>query len=49
MHELIGSFLSNESPFGRLMSRIGIIIVANLLFILCSLPVITMGASLCAM
>ena len=49
MRELIGSFLSNESPFGRLMSWIGIIIAANLLFILCSLPFVTMGASLCAM
>ena len=45
MHELINSFISNESPFGRVMTKIGIIIGANLMFILFSLPVVTIGAS----
>ncbi len=38
--------MSNESPFGRLMTKVGIIICANLMFILFSLPVVTIGASL---
>ena len=46
MHELISSFLSNESRFGRLMTRWGIVIAANLMFILFSLPVVTTGAAL---
>ena len=29
--------MSNESPFGRLMTKVGIIICANLMFILFSL------------
>ena len=45
MHELINSLISNESPFGRVMTKIGIIIGANLMFILFSLPVVTIGAS----
>ena len=44
MHELISSFLSNESPFGRFMTKAGIIIGANLMFILLSLPLVTAGA-----
>ena len=46
MHELISSFLSNESRFGRLMTRWGIVIAANLMFIVFSLPVVTTGAAL---
>ena len=37
MHHFINSFMSNDSPFGRLMTKIGIIICANLMFILFSL------------
>ena len=49
MHELIGSFLSNESRFGRVMTRCAIIVAANLLFILFSFPVVTAGAALAAL
>ena len=41
--------MSNDSPFGRLMTKIGIIICANLMFILFSLPVVTIGASYAAL
>lgn len=49
MRELISGFLSNESAFGRLMTRWGIIIAANLMFVLFSLPVVTTGAALAAL
>ena len=49
MHELLSGFLSNESRFGRIMTRCGIIIAANVLFLLFSLPVVTTGASLAAL
>ncbi|MDO5131840.1 MAG: YesL family protein [Eubacteriales bacterium] len=49
MHELLGSLLSNESAFGRLMTRCGVIIGANLLFVIFSMPVITIGASSAAL
>ncbi len=39
------SFLDNHSVFGRLMTRCGILIAGNLLFLAFSLPVITIGAS----
>ena len=46
MHEIIGSLISNESLFGRIMTRIGTVIAANLMFILFSMPVVTAGAAL---
>lgn len=46
MHELISSLLSNDSRFGRLMTRWGIVIAANLMFIVFTLPVVTTGAAL---
>ena len=49
MRELLSSFLSNESTFGRLMTRCGIVIAANLLFVLFSLPVVTIGAGWAAL
>ena len=39
------SFLDNDSLFGQMMTRCGILIAANLLFLLFSLPVFTIGAS----
>ena len=39
------SFLDNNSVFGRIMTRCGILIAGNLLFLLCALPVFTLGAS----
>ena len=49
MQELLSGFLGNESAFGRLMTRIGIILGANLMFVLFSLPVVTAGASAVAL
>lgn len=44
--EFIRSFLGNDSFFGRLMYRLGVVIIGNLLFVICSIPVFTVGASL---
>lgn len=49
MGEKLQGFLDNESAFGRLMTRCGIIIGANIMFILFSLPVVTVGASYVAL
>ena len=49
MRELLSGFLSNESSFGRLMTRWGIIIGANLMFVLFSLPLVTAGAAFVAL
>lgn len=49
MRELMSSFLSNDSAFGRVMTRCGVVIGANLMFVIFSLPVITMGASYAAL
>ena len=49
MQEQINAFLSNDSSFGRLMTRLGIIIGANLMFVLFSLPVVTAGAAWAAL
>lgn len=45
MRGFINSFMSNESAFGRVMNKVYIIICANLMFVLCSLPIVTIGAS----
>lgn len=45
MRNFINSFMSSDSAFGRVMTKIGIIICANLMFVLFSLPVLTIGAS----
>ena len=45
----IGGFLSNDSWFGQLMSRIGIVVEANILFCIFCLPVVTVGASYTAL
>lgn len=49
MSDLMGGFLSNDSLFGRIMTRLGIIIAANILFVLCTVPVITAGAGFAAL
>lgn len=46
MGDLLGGVLSNDSLFGRIMTRIGIIIAANFLFVLTTVPVITAGPDL---
>jgi uncharacterized membrane protein YesL len=45
MRDWINSFLSNDSTFGKTMTKIGIIIGANLIFVFVSLPVVTTGAA----
>lgn len=42
---IIGGFLGNDSIFGRLMTKVGTIIAANVLFAVCSIPVVTIGAA----
>ena len=49
MHELIQGLISNESLFGRIMTRIGTVIAANILFVLFSMPVVTAGAAFAAL
>ncbi len=49
MGGIIRGFLDNESSFGKLMTRCGIVIGANLMFLLFSFPVITAGASYVAL
>lgn len=49
MHNFINAFMSPDSTFGKLMTKIGIIICANLMFVLFSLPVVTVGASIAAL
>ena len=46
MRRRISQFLSNESTFGRLMTRVYVLFGANLCFLLFSLPVITIGPAL---
>lgn len=46
---MFDQFLSNESRFGHLMTRLGILMAANLLFLLSCIPVVTAGAGLCAL
>ncbi len=45
----LSDMLGNNSPFGRFFGKAGDIIITNLLFLLCSLPLVTIGASLSAM
>ena len=43
------NLLNLESPLMQMLTRIGDMILLNVLFLLCSIPVITLGASLAAM
>jgi uncharacterized membrane protein YesL len=49
MGEFLRGFLDNESRFGKLMTRCGIVIGANLMFLLFSFPIVTAGASFVAL
>lgn len=49
MNTWIQGFLDNNSFFGKLMTKIGIIIAANLMFVVFSVPFITIGAGLTAL
>ena len=46
---LLRGFLDNDSAFGRLMTRCWIIIACNVLFVLLTLPVVTIGPAWAAM
>ena len=46
---MIQAFLDNDSFFGRFMTKLGIIIAANLMFVVMSIPFVTIGAGLCAL
>lgn len=46
---IFGFLFDTESIFGRIMTKIGILVVSNLMFLLCCIPVVTAGASLTAL
>lgn len=41
----IGGFLGNDSSFGKLMTKVGTIIAANIMFVVCCIPFVTVGAA----
>lgn len=49
MNTFLQGFLDNDSFFGRFMTKLGIIIAANLMFVVFSLPFFTIGAGLTAL
>lgn len=49
MSEFFSGLLSNDSRFGRMMTKIGIIIATNILFALMTIPIVTIGAGFSAM
>ena len=46
---MIQAFLDNDSFFGKFMTKLGIIIAANIMFVLLSIPFFTIGSGLCAL
>ena len=49
MGRWLSGILSNDSVFGQIMTRCGIIIGANLMFLLFAFPVVTIGPALAAL
>ncbi len=49
MGKRLNAFLDNDSTFGRIMGRLAVMIGANLMFVVFSLPVITIGPGLAAL
>ncbi len=49
MKQFIRDFMSNDSTFGRIMTRFAIMIGANLMFILFAMPVVTIGPGFVAL
>ncbi|MCD7867186.1 MAG: YesL family protein, partial [Clostridiales bacterium] len=43
MGGVIGGLLDNDSAFGKIMTRCGILIGANVMFVIFSIPVVTIG------
>ena len=46
---MFGSLFSLDSPLGQALSKFTDILILNLLFVLCSIPIITIGASYTAL
>jgi len=49
LNRFVYGFLSNDSFFGRLMTKVAIVVGANLMFLLFSIPVVTIGPALAAL
>jgi uncharacterized membrane protein YesL len=49
MNNILGNILGNDSLIGRFLGKIGDIVYLNILFVVFSIPIITMGASYTAM
>ena len=49
MNQMVQGFLDNDSFFGRFMTKLGIIIAANIMFMLLSIPFFSIGAGLSAL
>ncbi|MBR2765082.1 MAG: DUF624 domain-containing protein [Blautia sp.] len=49
MGKWLNGFLDNESTFGRIMGRLAVMIGANLMFLVFSFPVITVGPALASL
>ena len=45
---MFGDFFSMDSPFVRLMAKVADFMILNLLFVICSLPIVSMGAAITA-
>lgn len=45
----MGDFFSSEGPLIGFLQKVGVLIVLSVLFLLCSLPVVTMGAAASAL
>ncbi len=46
---MFDDFFSMDSPFFRFMAKVADFMILNVLFIICSIPIVTMGASFTAM
>ena len=49
MGRFLGGIFSNDSVFGQIMTRIGILVGANLIFVLFAFPLVTAGPALTAL
>ena len=42
-------FFNIESPFMQLLTRVGDLIIVNVLFLVCCVPIVTIGAAIAAL
>ncbi len=49
MGEKLSGFLSGDSTFGRITNQLWIIIASNILFMICCIPVVTVGPAFAAL